>query len=111
MPNGGSGNGGDGGGGGALGKIVNYSGHSAGQVVNVNFSGDVWFDSPSVVLAKSASGSTGGAAVSSVGTTKFSGGNGGDLNRGHPVGVVPPPPGGVGGGGGGRADSAGGEED
>jgi hypothetical protein len=77
-----NGNGGPGGGGGAFAEIVNYSAHGAGAVVNVNFTGDVWFDTSATVLAKSASGQTGGQASASIGTTTFSGGNGGTANIG-----------------------------
>src|SRR6266436_3240597 len=77
MPSGTDGQGGTGGGAGAFAQIVNYSAHGAGAIVNVNFTGDVWFDTTATILAKSAVGQTGGPDSGCVGTTKFSGGNGG----------------------------------
>lgn len=72
------GGGGNGGGGGAFAQIVNYSGHSAGQTVNITVgAGDSVWDNSSVLVAQRAMGSTGGSAAASTGTTKFSGGNGG----------------------------------
>lgn len=69
--------GGNGGGGGAYAAINNYSTHGAGFAVSIQVgTGDTWFDSSSTVLAKGASGQTGGLVASSIGTTKFSGGNG-----------------------------------
>lgn len=99
-----SGAGGFGGGAGAFAQIVNYAVHGAGSVINVNFTGDVWFDTSATVLAKSASGQTGGSAASSVGTTKFTGGNGGSGGSG---GACTGAGGGGGGGGAGGPHGAG----
>ena len=96
-----TGAGGIGGGGGAFASIANYSAHGAGAVVNVQVgTGDTWFDTSATVLAKAASGQTGGQASASIGAVTFSGGNGGS---GGPAGD----PGGNGGGGGGGGGAAG----
>ena len=91
--------GGDGGGGGAFSQVANYSAHGAGQAVNVIVgAGDTTFDTAAILVAKAASLLTGGQASSSVGSIKFSGGNGGlgvTLTGGNS--------GGAGGGGGGAA--------
>src|SRR5712691_941815 len=90
--------GGNAGAGGAFAQIVNYSGHTAGQAVNVTVgAGDTVFDTTAILLAKAASVATGGQASASVGTTKFSGGNGGSASGSGPCS------GGGGGGGGGGA--------
>jgi hypothetical protein len=93
--------GGNGGAGGAFAQISNYSAHGAGQAVNVTVgSGDTTFDSGAVLVAKAAAGLIGGSAAASVGSLKFSGGNGG-------IGIIisndPLTGGGAGGGGGGAA--------
>lgn len=96
--------GGAAGGGGAFAKIFNYSGHTAGQVVNIQVgTGDTWFDSTAVLLAKAASGQTGGQAASCVGTVTFSGGNGGSGGAAGGGGFGGGGSGGGGGGGGGAA--------
>ncbi len=69
--------GGNGGGGGAYAQILNYSGHTAGQAVSIQVgTSDSWFASSATLLAKAASGQTGGQASACVGTTKISGSDG-----------------------------------
>ena len=72
------GQGGFGGGGGAFSQINNFNGTpNTGVSIQVG-SGDTWFNSTSTLLAKAASGQTGGSASSGVGTLKYSGGSGGN---------------------------------
>lgn len=69
--------GGNGGGGGAFATIANYSTHGAGFAVPIQVgTSDSWFSANTTVLAKAASTNTGGLLSTSVGTTKFAGGNG-----------------------------------
>lgn len=104
LAGGGPGAGGVAGGAGAFASIPNYSAHGAGAVVNVQVgTGDTWFDTSATVLAKAASGQTGGQASACVGTVRNSGGNGGSGGAGGDASGN----GGGGGGGGGAAGPTG----
>lgn len=73
----------NGGGGGACSYSANYSGHTAGQSVNIQVgSGDTWFDTSTTIKAKVGGLPTGGAAASGNGGTRVNGGNGVAGSRG-----------------------------